>query len=164
MPPLFEKVTDLVAGAEVLRRRSYGVIEAAEGQLRCVRLRPYPKVVSFAEALVLGGLWHGRSEGDRCLLYYNRPWRFPQFLVVKYVVSGKGTTYRTLRAAVRALDEIARLKRSDALLADVANWRITASMLARWGWAPHCPSAWHRHFIKRFYGEYAEPRAGAAQP
>ena len=60
----------------------------------------------------------------------------------------------TFRRALTALDEIARIKRSDALLADVSNLRISDRLLARWGWVPHCPSRWHRHFIKRFYGSY----------
>jgi hypothetical protein len=55
------------------------------------------------------------------------------------------------------LDEIARLKRSDALLCDVSNWRISERLMARFGWEPHCPSRWHRHYIKRFYGEYPPP-------
>lgn len=53
-----------------------------------------------------------------------------------------------------ALDEIARIKQTDALLADVLNFRISPRMLARYGWASHKPSRWHRHYIKRFYGSY----------
>ena len=65
----------------------------------------------------------------------------------------------TVCRALAVLDEIARLKQSDAILCEVANWRISREMLARFGWVPHCPSRWHRHYIKRFYGEYpAEQR------
>jgi hypothetical protein len=70
------------------------------------------------------------------------------------MVSGRGTKLRTVCRALEALDAIARIKRSDAILCDVANWRISREILARWGWEPHCPSRWHRHYIKRFYGIY----------
>lgn len=154
MSPLFETVTDLAAGAETLRRRRYGVICVAAGQLQHVRLRPWAKIVSAPGIMLLGGWWHAHHDDDRLWLYYNQPWRFSNYLVLKYVVAGRRTSYRSLLRAADTLDEIARLKRSDALLCDVANWRISTPMLARFGWVPHCPSRWHRHFIKRFYGQY----------
>ena len=92
--PLFETVTDLADGAELLRRRAYGVIEVAEGHFRRVRLRPFPKIVSAPEIIILGGWHHRHRRGDRCLLYYNQPWRFPQFLALKYVVSARQTTLK----------------------------------------------------------------------
>ena len=52
------------------------------------------------------------------------------------------------------LDEVAWLKRTDALLCDVWNERISPRLLARWGWEPHKPQPWHRNYIKRFYGTY----------
>ena len=45
MPPLFETVANLHDGAEVLRRRAYGLIEAAGGRFRRVVLRPFPKLI-----------------------------------------------------------------------------------------------------------------------
>jgi hypothetical protein len=155
--PLFETVTDLADGAEVLRRRAYGLIEVAEGHFRRVLLRPFPRIASAPEILLLGGRHHRHCRGDRCLLYYNQPWRFPQFLALKYIVSARQTTLRTLTRALAVLDEVARLKRSDALLCDVGNWRISTRLMGRWGWEPHCRSRWHRHYIKRFYGEYPPP-------
>ena len=155
--PLFETVTDLCQGAETLRRRRYGAIEVRDGRLCRVRLRPYPKIVSGPDILLLGRWRHKRWRGDRVRLYYNQPWRFPNFLVLPYILSARDATYATCCRALQVLDEIARLKRSDALLCDVVNWRISDRMLARWGWEPHCPSRWRRHFIKRFYGEYPAP-------
>lgn len=152
--PLWETVTDLSEGAEVLRRRHYGVIEVADGRLCRVLLRPVPKLISAPEILLFGGWHHRHCPGDRVRLYYNQPWRFPNFLALKYAVSSRQTTFGTLARALAVLDEIARLKGSDALLCDVGNWRISRRALARWGWVPHCPSFWHRHYIKRFYGAY----------
>jgi hypothetical protein len=153
MPPLFETVTDLREQAERLRRR-YGVIEVVDGELRRVVLRPWPKIVSAPGIWLFGGWHHRHCRGDRVLLYYNQPLRFPNFLVLSYFQSARDTTFRSVRRALGTLDEIARLKQSDAILCDVANWRISPRALARFGWAPHCPARWHRHYIKRFYGTY----------
>jgi hypothetical protein len=159
--PLFETVTDLAAGAETLRRRPYGVIEVTDQGLTRVRLRPFPKLISLPEAVFLGQWRHARRRGDRCWLYYNQPRRFRSFLALKYVVSTRGTTLRTFRTALAVLDEIARLKGTDAILCDVSSSRISDRLLARWGWEPHKPSRWHRHFIKRFYGQYPPPISAA---
>jgi hypothetical protein len=53
-----------------------------------------------------------------------------------------------------ALDDVAELKKSDALLCDAANTRISDRLIRRFGWQPHKPQRWHRNYIKRFYGEY----------
>ena len=153
----FETVTDLRLGREPLGRRHYGVVEAREGALFRIRLRPLPKIGSIPEALVLGGWYHRHRPGDRCLLYYHQPRRFPNFLVVKYLLSANATSFGTIRRALETLDEIARIKRSDAILCDAANWRLSTAIMTRLGWQSHCPSRWHRHFIRRFYGEYPPP-------
>jgi hypothetical protein len=155
---LFETITDLATDADVIRRRRYGIIEAAGGRLVSVKFRPWPKWASLPEALFFGERRHRRWAADRCWLYFNQPLRFSNFLAVPYMVSGRGTRLSTFYAALAALDEIARLKRTDAMLADVLNLRISDRFLARQGWSPHKPSRWHRHFIKRFYGEYPAAR------
>jgi hypothetical protein len=152
--PLFDTVTDLAAGSDLLRRRHYGMIEVAQGRLRRVAIRPFPKLVSAPGILLIGGWRHQHQTGDRIRLYYNQPRRFSNFLVLKYAESARDTSMATLTRALAVLDEIARLKHSDALLCDVANARITTKLLGRWGWEPHCPSWFHRHHIKRFYGDY----------
>jgi hypothetical protein len=157
--PLFETVTDLAEGAETLRRRRYGIIEVADGHFRRVVLRPFPKIVSAPGVLLFGGWQHRRRGGDCFRLYYNQPRRFSNFLVLKYIESARDTGMATATRALAVLDEIARRKGSDALLCDVSNWRITPKLLDRFGWTPHCPSRFHRHFIKRFYGSYPTPPA-----
>jgi hypothetical protein len=52
------------------------------------------------------------------------------------------------------LDRIAELKRTDAILCDAANTRLSDRLLRRFGWEPHKPERWRRNFIKRFYGVY----------
>ncbi len=141
----------------MLKRRAYGVIEMVDGRFRRIRLRPFPKIISAAEIFLLGRRFHGRGRGDRLWLYYNQPRRFPNFMVLKYVVSAREASFGSLARALDVLDYIARLKQSDALLCDAGNRRISTKMLGRWGWAPHCPSRCRRHYIKRFYGVYPEP-------
>ncbi len=155
--PLFETITDLAEDAETLRRRHYGVIEVADGRFHRVLLRPFPKIVSLPGILLFGGTRHRRLPGDRIRLYFNRPRRFPNFLVLKYAESARETSLSTINRALAVLDEIARLTESDALLCDVSNGRITSRQLSRWGWTPHCRSRFHRHYIKRFYGVYPHP-------
>jgi hypothetical protein len=153
----FETITDLQQGSQTLRVRRYGMIEARNGVFYRVRLRPYPKVASIPGISLIGGWYHRHRREDRCLLYYNQPKRCPNFLVVKYFVSARNTQVGTIRRTIEALDEIARIKLSDAILCDAANWRLSTAIMARLGWQPHSPSKWHRHFIRRFYGTYPSP-------
>lgn len=159
---LFETVTDLQAGEDVLRRRRYGVIEVRDSRLAGVHLRVLPKIISLPEAVWLGRWNHDRLHGDRCWLYYNQPLGHSNFLALKYVVSASDCTFASLRAAMTVLEEIARIKRTDAALCDVTNRRISDRLLAREGWERHCLKSFRRHYIKRFYGEYPPPDAAWA--
>ncbi|HEX2475664.1 MAG TPA: hypothetical protein VHK01_13015, partial [Lacipirellulaceae bacterium] len=157
-----ETITDFDAGRERIRARRYGVIETAAGQLVGIHLRPWPKLASLPEMLPLGPRYHRRGAADRCLLYYNQPWRMPKFLALKYVVSTAGTSYRTFRTSLVALDAIAALKQIDAIVCDAANSRLSDRFMARQGWEPHKPQRWHRNYIRRFYGEYPAGRTSLA--
>jgi hypothetical protein len=162
--PLFRSITDLASEAELVRRGRYGVIEVADGRFRRVLLRPWPTILVGPEVLWLGRWMHQRRSGDRLLLYYNHPRRFPNFLTLIYALSARQTSVRSVRVGLEVLDEIARLKRSDALLCDASNWRISERFMRRYGWSPHCPAEWwHRHFIKRFYGAYPSTSGSAAE-
>jgi hypothetical protein len=155
MPNWFTtSIDDWETGRDELIRRRYGVIETACGRLVAVHLRPWPKLISWPELWPAGPAYHARGQADRCLLYFNQPRRHANFLALKYVVSTSGTSYATFRAALAALDGLAQLKGTDALLCDAANTRISDRLLARFGWAPHKPQRWRRNFIKRFYGLY----------
>ena len=126
-----ETIRDLNTGRERLRARSHGVIETVGGELRAVHLRPWPKMVSWTELWPLGMRYHARGDADRCLLYFNQPRRMPNFLALRYVISTEGTSYRTFRAALTVLDQIAEIKRIDAIVCDAANIRISDRLLAR---------------------------------
>jgi hypothetical protein len=156
--PLFETVTDLYRQAETIKRRPYGVIEMSDGRLQRVVLRPFPKYVSLFEALFWGGFCHRRFPGDRLRLFYNQPRLHPNYLSLKYAVSSRDTTMATMLGALSALDEIARIKGSDAILTDAANFRISDRFLRRHGWERHTKARYHRNYIKRFYGEFPAVR------
>ncbi len=70
---------------------------------------------------------HYLRRGNRCWLYYRQPRRLPQFLVLDYVISTRGSTLATFRGALNILDDLARLKRSDAILCDVATMPFCAT-------------------------------------
>ena len=134
----------------------------ARGELVAIHLRRWPKLISGVEAIWLGGRVHHGRAGDRCLIYYNQPRRLPNFLAIPYFVSHRDCTLATFNRALEVLDLVAEVKRIDALVCDVWNRRISARLLARWGWEPHQPSRWHRNYIKRFYGQYPAPPAALA--
>ncbi|MCC7087024.1 MAG: hypothetical protein IT427_18650 [Pirellulales bacterium] len=144
----FDTVTDLDSWAAVLRCRRHGVIDVRCGQLASIHLRPWPKFVSLAE--VAWGFWsHQHVPGDRMRLYYDQPRSCPSFLALKFALSSRDTTLKTAILALRILDKIAQMKRSDAILLDATNFRLSPRMLARFGWESHAPSRWHRNYIKR---------------
>jgi hypothetical protein len=152
--PLFETVTDIYLQADVLARRPYGVIEMRDGVLSRVILRPFPKYVSLFEALFWGNFCHRRIPGDRLRLYYNQPRQHQNYLSLKYAVSSQNTSLASMFGALAVLDEIARIKQSDAILADAANFRISDRLLRRQGWERHTKARYHRNYIKRFYGQF----------
>ena len=161
--PLFQTVRDLKRQADVLRKRAYGVICTEQGQLKEIRLRPWPKLISAAEISLWGNRFHNRAGGDCCWLYYNQPRRHRNFLALKYIVSSREATFKTFRRSLILLDEIARIKQTDAIVAELSNLRISDRLARRWGWEPHFPSSRRRHYIKRFYGTYPCRAAALSQ-
>lgn len=137
-----------------IRDGRYGVIETAAGKLVAIHLRRWPKLISLPEILPVSRNYHVPGAEDHCWLYYNQPLSCPNFLALKYVVSSRETSIATALAAATALDAVAEVKQTDALLCDAANSRLSDRFLARQGWESHKPQRWHRNFIKRFYGDY----------
>ena len=142
MPPPLQTITDFAQARETLARRPYGAIETSRGELAAIHLRPWPKLFAWPARL--------SAHGDRCWLYYNQPRSCRDYLALKYIVSTRDCAFDTFRAAVSALDEIARLKRSAAIVCHVANDRISHRLLERWGWERHLLDSGRRHYIKRF--------------
>jgi len=100
------------------------------------------------------------SGPAQCELYFHQPLGRSGFLVLGYVRSHPAASLATFYCATLALDEIARLKRADAIVAEVSNARLSDRLLLRWGWQRHCHRWRGRHYIKRFYGNFpAVPQA-----
>ncbi|MBX7165700.1 MAG: hypothetical protein K1X74_05070 [Pirellulales bacterium] len=154
---LLTPYTILDLNDERLVECTHGVIETAGGRFVRIELRPFPKWVTPWELIAQGDWYHRRFGQDRCRLYFNHSARLPEFMALKYVYSGRGTRLASFRLALRVLDEVARRRGVSAIVCDAANFRISGRLLARWGWASHCPSRWHRNHIKRFYGKFPQP-------
>jgi len=149
-----ETFPDLDSARDSVARRRYGVIETHAGELTSVTLRPWPHLLSWREVWLVGADWRPAGPRDRCRLYYNQPRGHERFLALRYVACTAGASYATFRAALRVLDRIAEIKRTDALLCDAANSRLSDRFLRRMGWEPHAPARWRRNYIRRFYGVY----------
>ena len=154
---LFETVTDLRRQADVIRRRRYGVIEMADERLQRIVLRPWPKKITLLELWLRGERCHSQRRGNRSWLYYNQPLGHSNFLAFTYGVSAAQTTLATVRGALVVLDEIARIKATNAIVCEVTNARISDRLLARWGWEALDAQSRRRQFIRRFYGEFQPP-------
>lgn len=150
----FDSVKDVHAARDQVRERRYGVIVSRQGKLEAIQFRPWPKIISVAEVRFWASRRQDRRPADECLLYYNQPLQHSNYLTLAYIHTSWATPYQTLLAAIRVLDQIAEIKRSDAILCDVTNPRITDRFLHRLGWERHLEQSSRRHWIKRFYGEY----------
>ncbi len=154
MTHLFQAVRNLDSGAEILRHRAYGMIEVAAGQLVQIKLKPWPKLVSIVEARWIRGWKQGWNRRDVCRLYYNQPRLHRNYLTLNYIESSHDTRWQSIVKALAIFDEIAYLKQSDAILAELSNAAISDRLMQRLGWARHREDSPQRHWIKRFYGEY----------
>ena len=156
MKPFFQTVRDLDADRELIRSRPYGMIEIRQGRLTRVQLKPWPKFGSIVEAKWISSWRSSHGTRDLCRLFYNQPFQHRNYLVVSYIESTFQTRWKSISAAVRVLNRIAFLKRSDAILAEVTNDDISDRLLSRLGWERHLEQNRKRHFIKRFYGDYPQ--------
>lgn len=154
---LFDRESDLTDPSGKIFCRAYGIIVVEQGEFSEIRFRPWPKVISTWEIGTKGQKVHEQgSTLDRCMLYYNQPFFHKRYLALKYVVSNRGTSFRSFRLATRVLDEVARIKESDAIVCEVTNPSISNRLLKRWGWDRHLEDHPSRNFIKRFYGRYPD--------
>jgi len=132
----------------------YGVIESRNGEVVRIYGRWLPKWISYY------GVWWGNQvvhrcrDGDRFRLYYDQPLFHSKYLALKYIESYSQTSLATIFSALKMLDQIAELKRADAILAEVKNPRLTARVMERFGWVKHLEHVSDRHYIRRFYGQY----------
>ena len=149
-----QPVTHIARQAPLLAARRAGRIVTHAGRLVAVYGRWWPHAGNLLQ--VHWDQYWRSLPSDFCELYYHAPWSVPNYLTVDYVRSGRGTSLSSLYAATLALDAIAQVRQSAAIVCHLSNSRLSDRLLRRWGWQPHCEH-WHgRHFIKRFYGQYPE--------
>jgi hypothetical protein len=151
---LVQNIRDMEAEQHVLKKRSYGMIEVSRGELVRIQLRPWPKLGSIVEARWISHWKNNLRSRDNCRLFYNQPIQHPNFLALTYLESSLSTRLPTIFMALRVLDRIAAIKRSDAILAEISNQRISDRLLRRLGWDRHREESQQRHWIRRFYGSY----------
>jgi hypothetical protein len=144
----------LAAGEDLLRTRPYGMIEFAHGRLVRVQLKPWPKIASLIEINWIRGWKNQRRQHDVCRLFYNQPIQHRNYLALTYIESSSQTRAATVLNALKVLDHISMLKRTDAILAEVSNEQISDRLMKRLGWIRHRLNQPKRHWIKRFYGVY----------
>ena len=156
MGRLFDSVYDVVADAEKIRRRPYGMIEVVDERLAAIHLRPWPKMISGIEAKWADGWAKKRSTTNQIQLFYSQPFAHRNYLTLSYIVSTLQTSMTTLTLSMAVLDYVGYLKRSDAILTEVSNNRISDRLMRRLGFERHLLDSKKRHWIKRFYGEYPE--------
>ena len=158
---LFQTIVDVESSREreCVSRRRYGVIEIIDQQLAAIHLRPFPKLVSVSEVHWTAFLKRQKSAStslDRVMLYYNQPIMHTNFLALKYFVSDYKATLASIAVSLSVLDWVAKIKRTDAIVSEISNQRIQDRHLAHFGWEQHLHDSKKRHWIKRFYGQYAD--------
>ena len=150
-----QQIFDLESHSQQLRRWRCGRIVTQAGKLVRVERRLVCGSVSMAQ------VWwqsrYGRPEDDLCWLDYHQPMGLPAFLTLDYIRSGRKSGYRTFVAACHLLDEIARIRGAQAIVAHVSNASISDRLLERLGWERHLNHWSGRHWIRRFYDGYPEP-------
>jgi len=147
-------VADPYCGADQLRRWRCGRIVMRNGQLLRIERRFALGNVSVARVW-----WEGRlSRADDSMLWldYRQPVGMPAFLTLDYVRGGRRAGYRSLIGASRVLDEIARLRKVQAIVTHVCSASISDRFLQRLGWRRHLQHWSGRHWIRRFYDGYPE--------
>ena len=146
------RVDDVNAHAAELKAWRAGRIVTAAGRLVHVERRWLPYKASRIRVW-----WDMRRRPRRaveCSIYFHQQRGNPRFLVLGYVASHPQAALSSLYCGLLVLDEIARLRACDAVVAEVTNSRLSDRLLRRWGWEQHCLQWRGRHFIKRFYGNY----------
>lgn len=88
------------------------------------------------------------SNGE-CRFFYSFPCRTPGFMAVNYMTSGDQTSYRTLLLGVQVLEEIARRRKSIAIVCQAYSNRLSERLMHRWGYVRHALSLGDNHYIRR---------------
>lgn len=84
-----------------------------------------------------------------CRVFYSFPIRTPGFMAINYFTSGEQTSYRTLILGVQVLEEIARSRKSIAIVCQAVSVRLSERLMHRWGFVRHALTLGENHYIRR---------------
>lgn len=143
-----EPITDFKSQLDRVKSLRCGRIEVSEGRVIAIHPRR-----SIATASLMGVWWDifaGRGNHSRCEIDFHIPRGMPAFITLDYIRAGRSAGYASFRRCVQTLEQIARLKGSHAIVANVTNPMITDRLLTRLGWQQHCLDWRGRHWIRRF--------------
>ncbi|WP_404309115.1 hypothetical protein [Neorhodopirellula lusitana] len=153
-----QRYHDLARDAEAIKQVRYGRIITQQGKLVAVERHWLSSPASIAQ------VWwesnRGRIRGDLCHLDFHIPGGVSGFITLDYVRSGSETSYKTFLGACNVLNEVARLRNAQAIVAHITNGRISDRLLERQGWERHMLNWRGRHFIRRFLDGYPELQPG----
>ncbi len=139
--------TSVEENADRIRLWNYGELELFDGNLLRIYPRWWPRIASEWESF--RDSTNRSLPTDFCRAYYAFPRRAPGFMSVLYARSGPNTQYKTLYRAVVVMDEIARLRGSDAIVCQTINLRASERLMNRWGYVRHALALGDNHYIKR---------------
>ncbi len=125
----------------------YGVVIVRNDREYAIHRRWIPRIPSRLEAWIDAN-WR-RLPDNQLNLYYNAPFRCPGFLVLAYIRAGHHTSVETLRSGLSVLDEIATMKRMQAIVCEATNPRLTSRVMAYFGYIRHAHHLKGQHYIKR---------------
>ncbi|TWU46301.1 hypothetical protein Poly51_56970 [Rubripirellula tenax] len=147
-----DSTTDPIHDAEKLRKWRYGRIVMRGGAFVEVQRRLTCGSVSMAQ--VWWQAKYGRNDDDVCWIDYHQPLGMRSFLTLDYIRAGTLAGYKSFIGACNVLDEVARIRGANAIVAHVSNGNISDRLLTRLGWERHLLSWKGRHWIRRFYDGY----------
>jgi len=140
-------VSSIAGNENSINSWSFGELELSDGKLLSIRPRWWPRIgsqwESFRDSYVRA------MPNDVLLAYYAFPRRSPGFMSVLYAHSGPKTQYKTLYRAVLSMDEIARLRKTQAIVCQTVSNLANERLMNRWGYVRHAFSLGDNHFIKR---------------
>ena len=149
-----DSISDLHAGVAKIESWRCGRIVMRQGKLVSVQHRLLCGSASIAQ--VWWQARYGRADNDICWLDYHQPFGMPAFLTLDYIRAGKSAGIKSFIGACKILDEVAKIRGTQAIVAHVTNHAISDRLLARLGWQQHLENWNGRHWIRRFYDGYPD--------
>ena len=141
------RVASIEGNIDRVRKWNYAELELSDGKLLGIYPRWWPRLASQWESFQDGYIRN--LPVDFCRVYYAFPRRAPGFMSVLYARSGPKTQYKTLYRAVVVMDEIARLRNTDAIVCQTISPRASERLMNRWGYVRHAFAVGENHYIKR---------------